>query len=251
MGQMPVVNFLGGEGLEYENLSIKQSQEVNICPTCGTGIHTKPLVYQYGKTKTNIRFRGRPTLAERESDTLGIICVCPVCKELIYATYIDYGHNIIDDTYTFKWEKSMVYPYKRSMVKFKETIERLSPSFVRIYNQAKSAEDMGLHEICGIGYRKALEFLIKDYAKSKYPEKNEEREKIEKKPLKQCIDTYIEHQQIKSCATGAVYLANDETHYIRKWENKDITHLKQLIELTISWIDMVELTNEITRDMGL
>lgn len=251
MVQIPIGNFSNREGIEYEDLSIKQSQEITVCPSCGKGIHTKPLVYEYGKTKTKVRFRGRPTIADREADTLGVICICPVCKELIYATYVDYGHQDIDDEYTFKWEKSKVYPYKKEIVTFKDTIERISPSFGLIYNQAKSAEDMGLDEICGIGYRKSLEFLIKDYAKSKYPENNEEHEKIEKKPLKQCIDTYIDHQQIKSCATGAVYLGNDETHYIRKWENKDITHLKQLIELTIAWIDMVELTNEITRDMGL
>ena len=37
--------------------------------------------------------------------------------------------------------------------------------FLTIYNQSLSAEDNNLDQIAGIGYRKALEFLIKDYLK--------------------------------------------------------------------------------------
>jgi hypothetical protein len=40
----------------------------------------------------------------------------------------------------------------------------LSPSFVRIISQAQAAEERGLDEVTGPGFRKALEFLIKDYA---------------------------------------------------------------------------------------
>lgn len=42
-------------------------------------------------------------------------------------------------------------------------ISELSPSFVRIYGQAEAAEAQGLDEISGVGYRRSLEFLIKDY----------------------------------------------------------------------------------------
>lgn len=248
MVQIPIGNFSNREGIEYEDLSIKQSQEITICPNCGKGIHTKPLAYEYGKTKTNVRFRGRPTIAEREANTLGVICVCPVCKELIYATYIDYGHQDIDDEYTFKWEKSNVYPYKKEIVKFEETIESISPSFALIYNQAKSAEDMGLDEICGMGYRKALEFLIKDYAKKLHPD---EVDTIERTFLKPCIENYISNEQIKRCAVGAAYLGNDESHYIRKWEDKDLSDLKKLIDMTVYWIVYSENTARFIQEMQL
>jgi len=46
-----------------------------------------------------------------------------------------------------------------------ETIKSVSPEFYDVYDQAQFAEEMDLKEICGMGYRKALEFLIRDYIK--------------------------------------------------------------------------------------
>jgi len=47
----------------------------------------------------------------------------------------------------------------------------------------------------------------------------------------------------------AVWLGNDETHYLRKWEQKDLTDLKNLIGLTVHWIEMEELTETVMKDM--
>ena len=47
---------------------------------------------------------------------------------------------------------------------FSEIIKTISPQFSIIYNQAYFAEQNNLNQITGVGYRKALEFLIKDYA---------------------------------------------------------------------------------------
>lgn len=38
---------------------------------------------------------------------------------------------------------------------FNDEVEKLSPSFVQIYNEAYSAEQMKLSQITGVGYRKA------------------------------------------------------------------------------------------------
>ena len=46
---------------------------------------------------------------------------------------------------------------------FPKLIKELSPDFCEIYNQAYIAQQQGLTKISGIGYRKALEFLVKDY----------------------------------------------------------------------------------------
>ena len=56
---------------------------------------------------------------------------------------------------------------------FSDRISSLSPKFVEIYNQAEKAEQWGLSEICGMGYRKALEFLVKDFAILMSPESEE------------------------------------------------------------------------------
>ena len=42
----------------------------------------------------------------------------------------------------------------------------------------------------------------------------------------------------------AVWLGNDETHYVRKWEDKDISDLKRLIKLTVNWIENNLLTQD-------
>lgn len=125
-------------------------------------------------------------------------------------------------------------------------IESVSNDFYKIYNQANQAEHVKLLEICGVGYRKALEFLIKDYAISK---NTDSRELIEKKTLMWCIDNYVDDIRVKSVAKRAAWLGNDETHYIRKWEGKNLEDLKKLIDLTVHWIEMEKLTESFEEDM--
>ncbi|TDF91740.1 DUF4145 domain-containing protein [Paenibacillus piri] len=124
---------------------------------------------------------------------------------------------------------------------FDEIITKLSPEFVSIYKQSARAEEYGLNQVCGIGYRKSLEFLIKDYLVSKNPER---REEILKKPLGQCIKDDISDTRIKNMAKLATWLGNDETHYIRKHEDMNIDDLKKLIEATRYWISMESTTSD-------
>lgn len=44
-----------------------------------------------------------------------------------------------------------------------------------------------------------------------------------------------------------MWLGNDETHYVRRWEEKDLSDLKRLISMTVSWIDLV-MDSEATRN---
>lgn len=195
------------------------AKELDICPYCNKGI--LPNYINYSSV-------GR---------TLVVLYTCPICNEVIVVKYNEFCD---------KYYINNIYPAYENKEEFDETITMVSDSFCNIYNQAKTAENMGLNEICGIGYRKALEFLIKDYCKLEYPE---EANSIEVKPLKQCIDKYIQNIQIKDCATMATYLGNDETHYIKKWVDKDISDLKKLIKLTLAWIHLNELTKKYKSDM--
>ena len=80
-------------------------------------------------------------------------------------------------------------------------------------------------EIAGIGYRKALEFLVKDYTIHENPS---DKEQIESELLAQSIKR-IDNSNIQILASRAVWIGNDETHYIRKHENLDIEHMKRFI----------------------
>lgn len=114
-------------------------------------------------------------------------------------------------------------------------VRELSKRFVNIFTQATFAEAMGLTEVAGPGYGKALEILIKDYAI--HVESDEVKKvKIETAPLGECIKDHMP-EQIRVTAKRCVWLGNDETHYKRKWEGKDIGDLKRLLRITIGQID--------------
>ena len=130
--------------------------------------------------------------------------------------------------------------------KFSELINSISPNFTIIYNQAFYAQQQNLTEICGVGYRKALEYLIKDYIIINKPD---QKDIVEKKMLGSCISEYIDDCRLKTVSKRAVWLGNDETHYVRKWEGKNLEDLKKLIDLTIHWIEMEKLTNDFETEM--
>lgn len=129
---------------------------------------------------------------------------------------------------------------------FPSEILALSPNFVLVYNQAKEAETRLLDQISGMGFRKALEFLIKDYCKVERPN---DATAIEATLLGTCINNYVSDVHIKECAKRAAWLGNDETHYIRKWTTKDINDLKMLVKLTVNWIHSVTLTRQYIESM--
>ena len=67
--------------------------------------------------------------------------------------------------------------------------------------------------------------------------------------LSTCIAKYVDSPQVRLCAQRAAWLGNDETHYVRKWIDKDINNLKELITLTINWIHSSILTKKYVSDM--
>ena len=129
---------------------------------------------------------------------------------------------------------------------FGSEIEGLSPSFCQIFNEAAEAQTRGLGQICGCGYRKALEFLVKDFSIHRNAEKDNE---IKAAPVGEVIKCYVENQRIKEVARRATWIGNDETHYVRRWGDRDIKDLTLLIELTVSWIRTELLTEKIIEEM--
>jgi hypothetical protein len=129
---------------------------------------------------------------------------------------------------------------------FSTKVSEISPMFVSIYNQAYAAEQQNLLEICGVGYRKALEFLIKEYTIMMNPS---DKENIEKKFLGKVIEDYVSDFRLKTVSKRAVWLGNDETHYVRKWDDKNLNDLKKLIDLTVHWIEMEALTSSFEFEM--
>lgn len=156
---------------------------------------------------------------------LQIFLKCKTCKE----SFIGYTKQKEDKFHIIGLSKG-----NHKSTEFNENIKEVSPSFVKIYGEAEFSEQESLKEICGVGYRKALEFLIKDYLIKKFPDKEE----IKDMPLGNCIKEMINNPRIKEISKRAIWLGNDETHYFRKWEDKDLEDLKKLIDITVHFISM-------------
>lgn len=131
----------------------------------------------------------------------------------------------------------VIFPSLPDVSFISDTVKEISPNFYEIFLQAESAFNEGLTQIAGPGYRKALEFLIKDYASHLHPDHKDE---IEKSYMGKVIADYIEEKRILEVSKRAAWLGNDETHYKRKWEDRDIHDLRELILLVVMEIDASE-----------
>lgn len=219
---------------QTQNLLINSLPEE--CPFCHCKINTQFLNAFY-----------------REEGFVDAIFKCPSnkCQNIFIAYYKRKDTSKITSI-SQKINEGMKHELQKIMVgtfvskKFSETIESISPSFISIYNQAKQTEEYHLDQVAGMGYRKALEFLIKDYCIKRNPEKEDD---IIKLLLGECIKKYITNQRIKDISQRAVWLGNDETHYVKKWVDKDINDLKLLIDITLNWIELEELSDKYTNEM--
>ena len=171
---------------------------------------------------------------------------CPAqrCKKLIIARYSMKSER--EGTINGFYSLSQVVPAGLKPVEQHEEVEKISPLFAEIFSQATHAESLGLNQICGVGYRKALEHLIKDYCIHTNPDK---RESIQKIQLMNCITSFVKDANVLACAKRATWLGNDETHYVRKWATQDINDLKVLIKLVSNWIVNDVLTKQYIESM--
>lgn len=139
-----------------------------------------------------------------------------------------------------------VRPLKPKLSVFPQAVSDLSPMFISIFKEAEEASELGLGQIAGPGYRKAFEFLIKDYAKSLAPDKAAE---IEKKFSGAVVTEFIADARIQAVARRCLWLGNDETHYLRKWTKQDIGDFVTLIKLTANWIEIEHLSKAYVQQM--
>lgn len=195
------------------------------CPICNIGINPN---FVTGLTCS-------------DNDDADVLFTCPKsdCRRMFIASYRRdrmKGHHFLVS----------LLPRTPKSVAVVQEVADISPQFAEIYNQAFQAEAYGLGEIAGVGFRKSLEYLIKDYCVVQNPDKEED---IKIRPIAQVIEAFVSNENVKQCAKRAIWLGNDETHYVRKWEGKDIKDLKLLIQITVSWIQQEVITKKLLEDM--
>jgi hypothetical protein len=216
------------QGLGSESHDVKFDRKPDVCPICYHAIDPKQL--------SAAVVTGNPDLS---GTTLEVTFQCTKrdCLRIFIGRYT--RHTSQGDKHVGNFNLDLVVPTKFRQPSLPAEIAQVSPAFVRIFSQAAAAEGFELGEIAGVGYRKALEFLVKDYCVGEDPGA---REEILKESLGSCIATRVGDVHVKECAKRAAWLGNDETHYVRRWEDKDIQDLKTLIELTMIWIRSSVLT---------
>jgi hypothetical protein len=215
--------------IEGQAVEVSVSKVPDTCPICHFSVEPK--------------YRGLAHVLKDVYDSLELAFQCPRIK---------CQHFFISRYQLYPGWSSRYYQYLASVPfdplqsDFPENVEKISPSFCAVANEAQNAEHQGWKLIAGPGYRKALEFLVKDYLCRVRPA---DLEKIKSTQLGQCIAKFVEDEKIKSVAARAAWLGNDETHYARKWEDKDLEDLKKLVQLTVHWIEMSELTESVINEM--
>ena len=199
-------------------------EDINLCPIC----------------KHNISPNYIESYLHSENTKLSLYCECTSCYQPFLVLLSNL--NTIDAKKTFKTIEYSV-PYIHTDKVFDSHIENLSKNFSKIYNEALTAEELKLNNICGIGYRKSLEFLIKDYSINS---NSDFADKIKSMPLSQVISEYIHSDNIKNLAKASTWIGNDETHYVRIFQDKDITDLKKFIDATVAYITYELISEEAT-----
>jgi hypothetical protein len=202
-------------------------EEPEECPICRFAIKPKYLTSRLYQ------------LSDERSRGFAVLYQCTHCFESFMLKCK--ASNVMGSTNYFSTGFLEIAPIKCFEENFNQHIKDVSSDFIRIYNQSLAAESFGLDDIAGIGYRKALEFLIKDYLITDDPS---HEEIIKEMALGKCIQDKINNPQLQTVAQRATWLGNDHTHYVQKYDDKDIDDLKRLIRLSVLWISLILETKE-------
>ena len=114
---------------------------------------------------------------------------------------------------------------------FSDDIQRLFPDFVEIYHQSEEAENYNLTRICGMGYRKAIEFLVKDYCRLLDPNS---KDSILKDTLINSIEI-LDNPLMVKLANKCRLLGNDETHIVTRYA-EGVKELKLFISSLVNTV---------------
>ena len=203
----------------------------------------------------------------KSSDHLEIVnmptIICPVCKKeaqvsldhaliqingrwLIYGKFSCCGCSAVFsvpaigntvDAANSDWK---VETYK-AFSRFPDIINTISPRFVKVYLEAEEARKLNLLEICGGGYRKALEILIVDYLIYQYPD--ESKRIIKLGTMGNRIKEYFEAKgdtHLMDMTNLAFMFGNDQVHYKKIFQGKtpgeELDFLEAMIESIVGCI---------------
>lgn len=211
--------------LGYNALSLEVNS-ADECPICHFGIDlSQNSWWNYHDIHSS----------EQEEFNIFSIHICPHC----HCGFV-VEHNMViktnkngDDEPVVIEKSQTVYPYSTPNLNIDEQIRKISPRFYDIYRQCLIAKNEGLSDLYGMGFRKALEQLVTDFAINKHPD---EKEKILAMSLHNRIESYFRDSDAKTALMACKWLGNNETHYENCNTKEDIVLFEGLIEDTLYYI---------------
>jgi hypothetical protein len=143
---------------------------------------------------------------------------CTNCHHMFIGKYMKDNNE--------KYKLVDTWPKTLQSVNFE--IKDISPTFVRLYEESICAYDSDLKQLSGIGFKKALETLLKDYL---IRNDSDNRETIKDYSLLECLKVFNLNNEIDMAAIEKC--SQKQSNYEVNFEDKDILRIKTLIN-TIS-----------------
>lgn len=163
-----------------------------LCPHCGIS--------------TDAIFRDAKQLpfssggAEKSLSFVSLLWACTACKRHFLTCYVaDKKRRAATLVYMYP----PAAPYAPDPL-----VQDLSPRFVDLYRQAQAAEDLEAWDVAAMGYRAALEVLLKDYAIRAL---GRDEKAVARSKLADLIVEVFHEQELVNCADVVRLLGNDYT----------------------------------------
>ena len=156
---------------------------------------------------------------------------CTKCAEVFCVTYAittEFDHN------QYSAIPISILPIPQNKMLISEAIIERFPTAIKLFRDAEFADNHGLVDLSGIGYRKALEHLIKDALIELDIAKHED---VVRLTLNDAINKCLDAPKLQKAAHSARILGNDFAHYEQRCENPTVERLKSLIKLTFYWLE--------------
>lgn len=184
-------------------------------------------------------------------DELSVVTACPHCSGITVSHFTRVAKNkyILEHlSFQLKYTTPKIQSGNSfSEYKISPEIKEAFPEFISILQQSISAEEHGLDKLAGMGYRKALEFLVTDYLIF-LDIKDAPKDWLQdpKTTLAQKI-RYLPNERLITLAKATSYIGNDETHYTRQHPEHDIDSIKMFLKAILSDIDNERIHKEAQR----
>lgn len=188
--------------IEIENTSFELEQIPRKCPIC----HFEAEPEQKSGTVINYH-------------KIDVAFHCTNCHHMFIGKYIKQSSD--------KYKLVDTWPKTLQNINFE--IKDISPTFVRLYEESICAYDSELKQIAGLGLRKSLEILLKDFLIYK---NNDSSKNIKAYSLLECVNKFDINHNIVDVSVVEKCSKREESYHI-SFEDKDIVKIKTLIN-TIS-----------------